>query len=268
MEQPELLATAVSSWTDRGRRAQELAARYPFAAELLRLYEALVDVQERAGRAVLADQPSPTGVARYVAERILPRVVDATAAHGPRTLREAVRERWAAGDLHDVVARWLAGADQPAVDQYLARASVAPALEALGAAAGQACRGPRDERHCPVWGGLPQLAFVAGSGEELVTAPRRLLCSRCSHAWSFPRMTCAACGETADVRLHILSETERFPHIRVDACETCRHYLLTVDLQKDPKAVPIVDELAAVPLSLYAQEHGMSKIVSNLMGIG
>ena len=46
----------------------------------------------------------------------------------------------------------------------------------------------------------------------------------------------------------------------------CRRYLLTVDLPKDPSAVPVVDELAALPLDLFVQERGFKKITPNLMG--
>jgi FdhE protein len=58
----------------------------------------------------------------------------------------------------------------------------------------------------------------------------------------------------------------QFPHLRVDGCETCSHYVLTIDLDRDGRAVPIVDEIAALPLDLYAKERGMSKLVPNLMG--
>jgi FdhE protein len=252
----------------RRERVEALLGRYPFAAEVLRLYGALVEVQERAFHAAQADKPAPREFSHYIAERVLPRVVDATAVHGPRRLRETARERFAAGDLDDLVGRWLVGEEQPDTDRYLARASSAPVLEAMGAGAGLVCQGPRDERHCPVCGGLPQVAYVSASGDDLLTAPRRLLCSRCGQSWIFQRLACPACGETADARLAIHAETERFPHIRVDACETCHRYVLTVDLRKDPKAVPIVDELAALPLDLYAQERGLSKITANMMGIG
>ena len=56
------------------------------------------------------------------------------------------------------------------------------------------------------------------------------------------------------------------PHLRIDACETCRGYLLGVDLRRDAAAVPVVDELAALPLDLYAKERGLSKVTPNLMG--
>jgi FdhE protein len=54
--------------------------------------------------------------------------------------------------------------------------------------------------------------------------------------------------------------------MRIEACETCRCYLLNVDIAADPTAVPVVDELAALPLDLYARERGFSKIIPNLMG--
>ena len=57
-----------------------------------------------------------------------------------------------------------------------------------------------------------------------------------------------------------------FPHIRIEACDTCRRYLLSIDLTTDPAAVPLVDEMSAIPLDLYAREQGFSKITTNLMG--
>jgi len=40
-----------------------------------------------------------------------------------------------------------------------------------------------------------------------------------------------------------------------------------VDGRKDPAAVPVVDELVALPLDLHMRELGFAKIVPNLMGI-
>ena len=62
-----------------------------------------------------------------------------------------------------------------------------------------------------------------------------------------------------------LSET--LPHLRVDSCDSCRHYIKTVDLTKNGHAVPVVDELATIPLNLWAHEHGYVKLKTNLLGI-
>ena len=57
-----------------------------------------------------------------------------------------------------------------------------------------------------------------------------------------------------------------FHHIRIEACDSCRRYLLGVDLLADPAAIPLVDEMSALPLDLFAREKGFSKIMPNLMG--
>ncbi len=263
---PELAALVYDPWPDRRRRTSELSQRYPFAAEMLTLYGALIDVQERAFRAARAELPAPAGVAGHVASRVLPAVVDVTVKAGPRKLAQGVGERFISAEPESLVSAWLRSEEQPPVDQYLARASAGPVLEALGEVAGLACQGPHDDRHCPTCGGLPQVSYFGVTNEALVTGPRYLLCSRCGNTWPYARMVCAACGENTTPRLPIYNETERLPHVRVDACESCHRYLLTFDLRKDTRAVPIVDELAALPLDLYAQEQGMTKIVPNLMG--
>jgi FdhE protein len=263
MQELQAAPAVAPSWDARRRRASTLRDRWPHAAEMLRLYLALLDVQERAGRAALADRPSPAGLAAYVAARVVPAVVAATIAAGPPALAEAVREPLGAPDA--AVRGWLAGEAQPAVQEYLARAASAPVLEVLGAVSAL----PRSARDggCPRCGGRPQLSYFTESGEALVTAPRRLLCCRCGGSWIHERMTCPGCGERSSGRLPIYADDPRFPALRADACESCRRYLITVDGQKDEAAVPLVDELTALPLDLYMQERGFTKIVANLMGI-
>ncbi len=56
------------------------------------------------------------------------------------------------------------------------------------------------------------------------------------------------------------------PHVRVDICDTCHTYLKTIDLTKAGLAVPVVDELAAIPLDLWAREHGFQKLQMNILG--
>jgi formate dehydrogenase maturation protein FdhE len=58
-----------------------------------------------------------------------------------------------------------------------------------------------------------------------------------------------------------------FNHVRVEGCDACRRYIKTVDLTKNGLAVPVVDELATIPLNLWAQEHGYTKLRTNILGI-
>src|SRR5216683_4953933 len=223
-------------------------------------------LQERASERALATRPSATELAAFVVRDALPLVMEAAVAAGPERLREAVLLRFHEGDLEGIVEAWLAGEEENGTDTFLARASASPVLEALPDLAATLGRGTADDRHCPRCGGLPQLAVFAQTGEALLTSPRKLLCSRCANEWVLSRMTCASCGETSGAKMPILSDVELFPHLRIDACEICRRYLITVDRRKDPRAVPVVDELAALPLHLVAAERGYTKIARNLMG--
>ena len=104
--------------------------------------------------------------------------------------------------------------------------------------------------------------------EPLLSEPRRLLCSRCSEVWNYSRAACAFCGETESSRRPLYTEENGLlsPHLAVDACLSCRHYLIDVDLGRDRDGVPEVDELAALPLDLFAADQGLTKITPNIMG--
>ncbi len=286
-------AVAAGLYADRRVRTQELRRRHTFARELLDFYGALLGVQEQAYEEAISARPSAGELAAYVAERVVPAVVDVSIAAGPEKLRDAMARHLETTNPVDEVATWIHGEDQPAVERYLARASLAPVLEALGSEVAASCVGVHDPRHCPDCGGPPQLSYFALANEDLAAGGRFLVCARCQRSWGYARMTCPGCGEDSSSRLPIFSEEgtasgERgsvvrglqgklgdvggsqhravFPHMRIEACDTCRRYLLSIDLAADPAAVPLVDELAALPLDLYARERGLSKITPNLMG--
>jgi hypothetical protein len=263
--------TVDRSFAVRRRRAEVLRERHSFAGELLVLYVALLDAWE----SVSGVPRNPQGAAAWAAENVLPPVVEATLAAGPPALREAVRDR-----PEPPLAGWLTGEPLDPVDRYLARASLAPVLEALGERAGAACVPGIGGELCPRCGGPPQLSYVAASGESLVSGPRSLLCARCGSGWTCSRSACPACGEEQEARLMVYAEHWHGPvsgrrngdgeavfgHLRIAACSTCRGYLIEVDMARDPRAVPEVDELAALPLDLYAADQGLTKVTPNLMG--
>jgi FdhE protein len=77
------------------------------------------------------------------------------------------------------------------------------------------------------------------------------------------RVLCPNCGEEDRDKLPVYTVPE-FPHIRVEACDTCRHYVKAVDMTRDGNAVPEVDEIAALPLDLWAMQQGYQKLALNL----
>jgi hypothetical protein len=273
------VAETANPWALRRNRAAELATRYPHAAEMLRLYQALLPVQEQAyvdARDSVFPRPRGQGqgrgneIAEFAAKRVIPSVIDATVSSGPTGLRDGVIKVFCTADLTDVVRKWLDQEPLNPFETYLARASTSPVFEAVSSDTPSPTLPTRGreipEGQCRRCGGLPQLSYFSFTGEALLTGPRYLVCSRCAHNWVFARMTCASCGETDGNKLPIYQEQEQFPHARVDGCRTCKRYLLTFDLRRDDRAVPIVDELAALPLDLFARDQGLTKITPNLMG--
>jgi len=116
---------------------------------------------------------------------------------------------------------------------------------------------------CPLCDGAPHLGVMRPEGDA---AKRLLQCSFCATEWDFTRIVCPACGEEDEKKVFFYS-ANGFEHIRVEACDSCKTYLLSVDLTKNGRAVPVVDEIAAVPLNLWARENGYSKLHPNLMGM-
>ena len=259
------VAERVTKYADRRRRAGELAERYDFAREPLALYGAVAEAQERVFARARADRPSVDALAAYVVRAALPDVMGAVMAAGTETLREAVLLRFHEGDLERIVTSWLRGDAQEGTDVFLARAATSPVLEALPEIA-RALPIAGEERFCPVCGGLPQVSLFVDSGEALVTGQRRLICARCASEWVYPRMTCVACGETESSKLVVLADPEQLPHLRIDACERCKRYIVSVDARLEGHAVPVVDELAALPLDIAAAKRGFTKVTPNLMG--
>lgn len=281
-----------SPWTAHRRRAEVLRERHPFAAEMLTLYLALLDVWEDGWDDAREDRPEQRRLAAWAAERMAPRVVKATEATGPEPLAASAGELLRAGGLEELLAGWLAGGTLGPAERYLARASLQAPLLALAEEAGAACAGdpaPKGGRRCPRCGALPQLSVRSDAGDPLVSGRRHLVCARCGQSWSYSASSCAYCGETEGSRRTIYAERQEepvvrgtaqdhaasgvaladaptFPHVRIDACGSCERYLIDIDVARDRQAVPEVDEIAALPLDLFAAEHGLSKITPNLMG--
>lgn len=116
---------------------------------------------------------------------------------------------------------------------------------------------------CPLCGGKPIVGILRTEGDG---AKKSLICMLCAHEWIFRRIYCPACGEEREPQMAFYSAPE-ISHVRVDVCDTCHTYLKNIDLTKTGLAVPIVDELATIPLDLWAAEHGYKKLQINMLGI-
>ena len=259
------VAERTSVFAKRRERALELARRCPFVSEPMHLVAALSAAQETPYLKTREHAPSADDLVAFTVRESLPAVMDASMSAGTELLRESVILRFHEGDLESIVRGWLDGAPLSETDMFLARAALSPVLEAAPELAALTIHGA-DERRCPRCGGVPQLAVFTDTGEALLTGQRKLVCSRCATEWTYARMTCVSCRETDGSKMPILADENVLPYLRVDACDTCRAYLVTVDVRKDPQAVPLIDEIAALPLDMMAAERGYTKISRNVVG--
>jgi len=146
-------------------------------------------------------------------------------------------------------------------DVFFARVLLQPFAESL------ATRGPIDAQSdsgtCPFCSHKPAVAALRGEGDG---GKRWLVCSLCSTEWEYRRIICPNCREEQKDKLPVYTAAG-LEYVRVDACDTCRAYLKSVDLTRNGIAVPVVEELATVVLNIWAEEHDYTKLESNLLGM-
>src|SRR5919109_646902 len=145
----EAIAQTTNPWPLRRERAAELATRYPYADQMLGLYQALVSIQEAFYLEARSTELQPKDVPAFTVERVMPSVIDVTVASGPARLRDGVIKVFCTANLDEITQKWLAGQALDPFGRYLARASASPLLEAISLRlAGRAREGVSD-RLCP-----------------------------------------------------------------------------------------------------------------------
>ena len=257
-----------SKWDQRIRRADELAAAHPFAAEGLRFYAALAGFQKslyeglEPGNGALGGDLDRSALLPW-----FPSFLELIQQIAPQPLAQSATSLIAAGEARCgelLETFWKEGAEalDPA-EGLLAWAFLQPYAEHLADHTERSEAEGETPSLCPLCSGSPQAGALRPLGDG---AKRSLICSLCATEWEYRRIVCPACGEENVDKLPVYVAAE-LPHVRVEACDTCHRYIKTIDLTKDGRAVPVVDELAAIPLSLWAAEKGYEKVSSNLLGI-
>jgi FdhE protein len=272
------LATGKVNYRARLDRAEALAARYTFASEILDFYGHVARFQKEFhdqlaeiwGKQPVA--PANGDLRAQLNSRVLLEPFAGFLAlietKAPAPLAAESRQLKVRGETAwcGALAKfWKAGlreatSEEP-LPEFLVRAFLQPYAEFIVSAMLPPVL-PMTAYRCPRCDSLPLIGALRPEGDG---GKRFLQCSFCSQEWEFRRMLCAHCGEEREQQLSVYI-AEQFPHVRVECCETCKHSLRTIDLTKDGNAVPIVDDLAVIPLSLWAEEHGYKRIQGNLLG--
>ena len=243
-----------STWDERIARAGELANKVGGAAEVLHFYQALLREQEswcQAGELTsefIADRfQRLLDFLELKASDELALVARAMGQLGPERWESMVQGYWTGGGNLD--------------DAFFARAFLEPYAEASCPQPPGAV--PDTVTRCPCCGQRPIASVLR---QEYEGARRSLVCSLCHWEWKFRRILCASCREENFDSLPVFHVAE-FPHLRIETCDKCGSYLLCVDMTRDPKAVPEVDDIAALPLHIWAREEGYRRLQTNLLGL-
>jgi FdhE protein len=287
-------STAQNEWQRRITRADELGAQYGFAAEILRFYSAIARFQESFYRESLR---SSVDVGRDASERAasekdasesepfaraLPRelgrqfppFLSVAEQHGPQPLQEAAHQLKNEHEdaRFELLTTFWNGSETGGLphgpNDFFARAFLQTYAASLRARSKTRWTGPAPYL-CPFCKRKPGLGVLRPLGDG---GQRSLVCSFCLGEWEFRRIVCPGCGEENHAKLPVYTadrtkdnNEDEMKHIRVEACDSCRTYIKTVDMTTQGRAEPIVDEMAAIPLDVWAQKQGYTKLQVNLM---
>lgn len=261
-----------SAWSERAARARHQAGLRPEAAELLTFYAALVEHQQTIAER-WSGQADMTARPRALREAIdAVRVVDAvpdllswlersappSLAAAAASLKGLRADEWRER-LDEVLSD--RDGDEPATEpqRFVVEALLQPIAETLGA---HAVVAPvADRPRCPFCESRP---VVGALREEGHGAKRLLICALCSSAWTFLRLVCPACGERQFETLPVYT-AEQSASVRIEACDSCRTYIKTIDQTRDGLAVPAADDIATVALDVWARKQGYVRLRANVL---
>ncbi len=255
-----------ASYETRAARARQLAVHSETAREPLE-FAAMVFSAQAAVAETLEAKTFRGGFAEDAAEFVplheplLRNIAD----RAPEPLASTSRDRLT-DDRSTACTRlhvyW--NGDATAREDYLSRLLIQPYAELLRARNIVPDRVHR-RGHCPYCGGTPWISTRKSTADESGGA-RYLQCSLCSFDWNVNRICCPACFEEDPHKLPVF-QSDAHPLVRIEACETCRRYVKSIDLTQDARPIPAVDDLLSLSMDLWAVDEGLIRIEPGMAGI-
>ena len=259
------------SWDIRIHRAKELARKIPATQEILRFYVKLLESQKQIDEFLRSRAnwlpAGKLGDDLPVLRACFPALLHMVETNGPLALAEEAALLLEA--RNEIIEEMLLSYWQsPSDAQFFAKAFLQPYARWLADSGGRPIDKSFDnkENRCPFCGGMPQVSFLQITDNTSESGNRHLICATCLTDWKFRRVVCAYCGEERPFKLGYF-HTPEYDHVRVEACDTCKRYIKGVDLTRLGLANPLVDEVAAAALDVWAKEHNYIKIEMNLVGL-
>ena len=253
------------------QRAGELAVTSEATQELLTFYRALLQSQQEVYNLLRSRRDwLPTGSLAQdlpVLRDCLKTIFRTVELHGPSSLATEAKNLLSS-DREIIDEMLMTYWRSPSDAQFFAKASLQPYARWLAESGARPVDKvfDREEHRCPFCGGMPQVSFLRIGEESSESGNRNLACATCLTNWPFRRVVCAFCLEERPSSLAYF-HTPEYDHVRIEACDTCKHYIKGVDLTRFGLAVPLVDEVAAAALDVWAKSQGYTKIELNLLGV-
>lgn len=259
-------------WEKGLERIEHLVARHGHARELLSFYQSLLIFQKS-----LFDSLEEVDLSGALSQDLSTLMdyfgtfLEWACEKGSTLLRSEAQEmrQWEGKKQEDLLLSYWRGEEIPG-GNFFPKAFLQPYASYLAGHEKPVQDRAVEKEACPFCGAPPQMSYLqspssmVGGGAEGAT--RYLLCSLCFTTWPVNRISCVHCQELDPYKLPYY-QTDQLPTVRVEGCDTCKHYIKGVDLTKDGLAVPLVDEIATPALDVWAQEHGYQKVELNLAGI-
>jgi formate dehydrogenase accessory protein FdhE len=259
------------TWDSRINRAEQLASERVASGELLKFYAALLCAQKEIYEYLRTRKNwIPSGELERDLQILQPQLqnlLHAVESIGPDLLATQATALLHASESELeqlMVDYWKAPSDV----QFFAKAFLQPYtiwLREIGARPPARDLGSGENR-CPFCSSKPQVSLLQIKETSSESGGRDLLCALCLLEWPFRRVVCANCLEENPSKIGYYHSPE-YDYVRVEACDTCGHYIKGVDLTRYGLAVPLIDEVAAAPLDLWARDKGYTKIEMNLVGL-
>src|SRR6266566_3484271 len=221
-------------WKKQIHRADYLVQKANGSKELLNFYAHLLRAQKDISEFLRSRKDwLPSGELESdlpVLWDALPAFLKVVQSHGPASLAAEAGELLET-DLQVLGERlmsyWLNASDLQFFEKAILQPYLKWAAESGARPVGREVSA--GERYCPFCGGSPQVSFLQNKETTAESGNRDLICATCLSSWQFRRVVCVNCGEERPAKLGYF-HTPEYDHVRIEACDTCKHYIKGIDL--------------------------------------
>lgn len=254
-----MIATTSTSFEQRGARAALLVSSADVAREPLEFAAKLCAAQAEVTRQLQShvmlrpeEAEAPGRALLTVAAEYGPELLAIEAEkrlhENAETARTRLRVYWEGDNANDFLSRAIL---QPFAESLRTRNITPDRVHSPG--------------HCPFCGGAAWISFRK-SASDAESGFRYLSCALCALDWAINRIQCPCCHEEDPFKLPVF-QSDAHPNARIEACDTCHRYIKSIDLTKDARPVPIVDDLLSIAMDLWAVDEGYTRIEPGLAGL-